>query len=236
MNSSFQFPESLTDRYRPRRVDDFCGIPQVKTVLKNFLKNPRSSVWLFFGPSGRGKTRMGMAIRDYLNAELHHIPSRNCDKQTIEETVSMCHRVPWVMFGPGAGKPCRFHLILVDEIDRASPVAQDSLLSLTDETAFPPQTIFIFTANDTERLEPRLLSRMHRLNFDAEGMNTALPKYLARVAAKEKCKAKLDFSRLARDVDYNVRDALMKLEIELMGASYLSDGSIAGDLKASRRK
>jgi len=42
-----------------------------------------------------------------------------------------------------------------DEADRMSKAAQLHLLSKLDATAFPPNTIFIFTANATDGLEDR---------------------------------------------------------------------------------
>lgn len=219
---SMQFPESLTEGYRPRRVQDFCGIPKPKRTIRNFLKRPRPTAWLFYGPSGRGKTIMGMVMAEAIAAELHHIPSGACDLETIDSVARLCHRGAFNFFGKNAGKSALWHVVLVDEADKMTSAAQLRFYSLLDSTAFPPNTIFVFTSNNAEQFEPRFLSRLFVLNFDAEGMNRSLPKYLASIAAKEKYKGKLDFSKLARDVDYNVRDALMKLELELLGAGYLS--------------
>jgi replication-associated recombination protein RarA len=223
-------PTALADRYRPKRVADFCGLPKVKTVIGNFLKQPTASAWLFYGPSGRGKSIMGMVMAETLAAEWHHIPSQNCDLETIQHICDLCHYAP---FNFKTGESSTWHFVQVDEADRATQPAQLALLSKTDATAFPPKTIFVFTANETERLEPRFLSRCRILNFDAEGMSANLPQYLRTIAQKEGCKDNLSFDKLARDVNYNVRDALNRLEIELLGAGYLNDGYLAGDLKAS---
>jgi replication-associated recombination protein RarA len=176
---------------------------------------------------------MGLVMSRTLGAELHHIPSQSCDLETIEHTCRLCWNAP---FNFQTGKSSAWHFVQIDEADRATPAAQLALLSKTDATAFPPQTIFVFTANDTERLEPRFLSRCRILNFDAEGLNTNLPKYLQTIARNEGCKDNLSFDQLARDVNYNVRDALNRLEIELLGAGYLNNGYLAGDLKASVKK
>jgi len=50
------------------------------------------------------------------------------------------------------------HLIVVDQADRTTDAAQVSLLSKLDATNFPLHTIFVFTCNDSTRLEPRFLS------------------------------------------------------------------------------
>ena len=230
------FPESepLTERYRPKHVRDFCGLPKVKRVIGNFLKAPRSSTWLFHGPSGRGKSLMGLVMSQTLGAELHHIPSQNCNVETIEDICRTCWNIPFnYSYRKGGGG---WHFVQADEADHATPAAQIALLSKTDATAFPPRTIFVFTANDTTRLEPRFLSRCRILQFDTEGMDTDLPKYLRRIAQLEGAALQINFDQLARDVNYNVRDALNRLEIELLGGGYLKDGYLAGDLKASIKK
>ena len=85
-------------------------------------------------------------------AEVHHIPSQECTVSNIQEKRRICQYVP------SAGN--KMHMILVDEADRMSDAAQVALLSQLDSTNFPPDTIFIFTCNDSTRLEPRFLSRL----------------------------------------------------------------------------
>jgi DNA polymerase III delta prime subunit len=48
--------------------------------------------------------------------------------------------------------------------------AQLAFLSNLDATAFPPNTIFIFTCNATQSLEKRFLSRCRMIEFSSYGM------------------------------------------------------------------
>jgi hypothetical protein len=48
--------------------------------------------------------------------------------------------------------------------------AQLAFLSKLDATAFPPNTIFIFTCNAIESLEKRFLSRCRMIEFSSYGM------------------------------------------------------------------
>ena len=136
-------------------------------------RNPRESAWLFVGPSGTGKTTMALALAQMVPAELHHIPSQECNLENIERVRKTCQYVPAIGF--------KMHLVLVDEADRMTDGAQVSLLSKLDATNFPPNTIFVFTCNDTSRLEPRFLSRLHTVEFSSYGIGGDASALLERV-------------------------------------------------------
>src|SRR6202790_4255437 len=132
----FTFPQSLTERYRPHSLSEFVGLVTVKKVLTNFAARPfPNASFLFVGPSGVGKTSVGIALCEMLRGELHHIPSQQCNVANVDDVVRQCHYVP---------KNGTFHVILVDEADVMSRPAQLSLLSKLDATAFPPSTVFVF--------------------------------------------------------------------------------------------
>jgi len=205
---TLEFPKPLADKHRPRRVRDFIGLTKPKAVLKAFAGKPYPSAWLFLGSSGVGKTTMAQAVAQEICAELHHIPSRSCDLETVENVVRLCHYVP--LGG-------QFHLVLVDEADQMTLAAQHAFLSKLDSTATPPNTIFIFTANSTEYLEDRFLSRCRLLEFSGHKIGQQLPRYLAKLWHRETGRKNgVDFRRLAKEANLNVRDALSRLELEIL--------------------
>jgi replication-associated recombination protein RarA len=207
--ASLSFPVPLAEKYRPRTIADFIGLEKQRKVLSAFAKRPCSCAWLFLGPSGIGKSTMALALADELKAELHKIPSQKCNLQSIEDTVRMCW---YATLTPGG-----FHVILADEADQMTPAAQLALLSKLDSTDPAPNTIWIFTANDTSRLEKRFLSRTRVLEFSAYGMRNELAGLLAKVWESETGQiGTVDFERMAKDSTNNVRDALQCLEIELL--------------------
>ena len=208
----FTFPASLTEKYRPARIAEFVGLDKVKRVLSRLVREPKSSAWLFIGPPGMGKTTMGLALSDELSAELHHIPSQECNLENIERVRRTCQYVP------RAG--CKVHLVLVDEADQMTNAAQVSLLSKLDSTNFPPNTIFVFTANDTARLEPRFLSRLHTLEFSSYGISkdaTALLETIWDAEASPDAE-RPNFQRIVKESNNNVREALMRLDTEIMAS------------------
>lgn len=206
---AFAFPQSLVEKYRPLRIAEFIGLDRPKKVLAAFCRRPTSGAWLFVGPSGVGKSTMAMALANELQAELHKIPSQKCNAQSIEDTVRRCWFAPLT---PGG-----FHVVLADEADQMTDAAQLALLSKLDGTDPAPNTIWIFTCNNTERLERRFLSRCKTLEFSSYGMSAEITAYLDRVwhaeAGNGNCP---DLARLAKDSRNNVRDCLQTLEVELL--------------------
>lgn len=209
---SFAFPASLTEKYRPRKIEEFVGLKKPKAIARKLVAKPFPSAWMFIGPSGTGKTTLALAIAAAIPAELHHIPSQECNLDNIERVRRTCQYVPMAGY--------RFHLVLVDEADQMSPAAQVSLLSKLDATNFPPNTIFVFTCNANDRLEPRFLSRMHVIEFSSYGISESVVELLQQVWDKETdgTEPPPNFARIVKESNNNVRESLMRLETEIMAA------------------
>jgi DNA polymerase-3 subunit gamma/tau len=202
------FPQSLAEKYRPHAISEFAGLEKPKRILSKFAANPYASAWLFVGPPGLGKTTMALALAETLSAELHHIPSQQCLVANVEDVIRQCWYVP--VSG-------RFHLVLVDEADKMSNAAQLHFLSKLDATAFPPQTIFVFTCNSTDALEPRFLSRTRQLEFSSYGIANDATRLLESIWQREANGASApNFARIVKESSNNLRDALMCLETELL--------------------
>ena len=208
--SGFAFPQPLAEKYRPRRIADFVGLEKVKKIMDRFAAKPFPSAWLFVGTPGLGKTTMALALAEELGAEVHHIPSQQCNVANVENAIRQCWYAPL--------KPGGFHVVLVDEADQMSTAAQLAFLSKLDATAFPPQTIFIFTCNETDRLEKRFLSRCRVLEFSSYGLNGQGAEYLRQMWEAEGggLDAAPDFARIMKNTCNNLRDTLMHLEVELL--------------------
>lgn len=213
----FTFPQPLSERYAPGEISEFVGLEKPKKIMAKFAENPYPSVWLFVGPSGTGKTTMALAIRKAIAGELHHIPSQACTVDEVKRVTDQCHYYPRML---ETGLPGRFHFVLVDEADQMSGAAQLAFLSKFDGTATPPNTIFVLTCNSVDRFEPRFLSRCRRIDFSSYGMAEGIQGLLARVwdAETDNPVERPNFARIAKESNNNVRDALMTLEVQIMGA------------------
>lgn len=212
VQTGLEFPASLSEKYRPRDLADFVGLEKPKKVLAKFAQSPfPNAAFLFVGPSGTGKTSMALALCESIRGELHHIPSQSCNVGTVEEVTRMCHYVP---------RNNTLHVVLVDEADVMTPQAQLAFLSKLDGTAFPPSTVFIFTCNDTERLQDRFLSRCMVLPFSSQGLAKPTAELLERIWQAEAGETtdKPNFLRMVQDSKNNVRDAVNSLQVELLAA------------------
>jgi len=76
IQSGFDFPASLTEKYRPRTLDAFVGLDKPKKIARYLIAHPKESAFLFSGPSGTGKTTLALALAELMPAELHHVPSQ----------------------------------------------------------------------------------------------------------------------------------------------------------------
>lgn len=152
---------------------------------------------------------MALALCDAIGGELIHIPSSHCTVAELEESLRMTHYVPM------AGK--KFWFILVDEADQMTEKAQLALLSKLDSTGRIEGCVFVFTCNSTDRFEARFLSRCLTVEFSSYGMSDAICEYLDGVWHAEDGNGNCpNLKRLVAETHNNVRESLMRLELELM--------------------
>ena len=150
---------------------------------------------------------MALALCEAIQGELIHIPSQHCSVAELEESLSRTQYVPMT------GR--KWWFVLVDEADQMTEKAQLALLSKLDSTGRIENTVFVFTCNDTERLEKRFLSRCLTVEFSSYGLNGNLTTFLKEVWLAEGGTEE-NAPNFARMACGNVRESLAKLEIELL--------------------
>lgn len=172
---SLGYPKPLTEHYAPRTLDELLGLDKQKRILKNLAASPRQAAILMEGDTGTGKTTAAFCYARAIGAEIHHVGSQEATIENVRRIVDMCNYVP--MAGTAG-----WHAVIMDEVDRASSAVQLYLLSKFDGTQPVPQTVFLLTANSTDKLEDRFLSRCIRLpKFNTYGAGESIRASLSKI-------------------------------------------------------
>ncbi|MBL8763684.1 MAG: hypothetical protein JNM07_05395 [Phycisphaerae bacterium] len=174
------------------RYDEVLGQSRATDVLRAAAQSRRvHSTWVFHGPSGVGKFTTAVAFGAVLlggdetgTAEAARLirAATHPDFHVITKELSAYSRDPRVreqlqnnipkavieefLIDPaalaavgGAG----IKVFIVDEAERLDPIAQNSLLKLTEEP--PPGTVIIMVTASEDRLLPTIRSRAQRVGF-----------------------------------------------------------------------
>ena len=219
--TGLEFPQPLTEKYKPQAIADFVGLDKVKRAMTRFVANPSALNFLYLGKSGTGKTAMSFAVANALPAQIHHLASKECTLEALQTLVKQSHYMPR-MFNDW--KPVKWHCWIIDEADQMSPAAMIAMLSILDGTNRPPNTIIILTANDDSNLNPdgsgRFMSRLVKFDFSSYGISNEVVELLQTIWMRETANPveTPNFQRIVKDNNNNVRGALMSLETEIMCA------------------
>lgn len=149
------------EEYRPSNIDE-CIIPKrIKSVLTGYLNNNDCPSLLFYGPAGCCKTTTAKAIANSLNAEYIFInASDETGKADILNSV-----IPFAT-GVSIHNSNVPKLIILDESDRMTPAAQDSIKSYME--SFSSNCRFIFTANTPSKIISPIKSRCLCFDFNIQ--------------------------------------------------------------------
>ncbi|KAG2734332.1 hypothetical protein G9P44_002338 [Scheffersomyces stipitis] len=150
------------EKYRPSTLDEVYGQEEIVQTVKKFAHENRLPHLLFYGPPGTGKTSTIIALAreiygtNYKNMvlELNASDDRGIDvvRNQIKNFASTMQ-----IFSRG------FKLIILDEADAMTAVAQNSLRRIIEK--YTKNTRFCILANYAHKLNPALLSRCTRFRF-----------------------------------------------------------------------
>lgn len=150
------------EKYRPSSLEEIYGQEEIVNTVRKFVHEGKLPHLLFYGPPGTGKTSTITALakeiygKNYKNMvlELNASDDRGIDvvRNQIKDFASTQQ-----IFSRG------FKLIILDEADAMTAVAQNSLRRIIER--YTKNTRFCILANYSHKLNPALLSRCTRFRF-----------------------------------------------------------------------
>lgn len=145
------------EKYRPRTIEECILQQRTKDEVSAIVKDSKIPNLLFYGPPGCGKTTLAKAMCYESNVDWIMINGSN--ERGIDAV-----RDKIISFASTASLSGNDHkVVIVDEADRLTVLAQDSLKA--EQERFSKTCSFIFTANHPNRLIEALHSRLVAVDF-----------------------------------------------------------------------
>lgn len=164
---------SLTTKYRPRVLDDLYGQDHLVVKLKGMLKKKQvPSVFLISGRSGCGKTTISEIINRYVNCETLDACGE-CDscKKLKHPDLAVFNvgdtrgidDIRSIIQGAKIMPRYKKRVMLLDEVHALTPQASTALLVPLENPS--PNTIWLLSTTNPEKLLPTIVGRCHRLDI-----------------------------------------------------------------------
>lgn len=204
----------LTEKYRPKTLDEIYGNKSPRRELKNYLAKPNHhQTILLTGPFGSGKTTVAHILgRELLGlppeedlthvldfSEINAASNRGIDN--IREMIRIMHLQPMA---------CKKRVFFFDECHGLTQQAQEALLKMTEH---PPEHLyFIFATTDPSKLIRTLKDRC--IPFEMTGLElNELVELLIHIVERENSEVDLDkIKEICLTEGISVRSAIIQLD------------------------
>ena len=153
------------EKYRPDTIDDVLSHDNIRSSLRNFIKNKYFPHLLFYGPPGSGKTSTIMAcVRELYGASLPFmVKELNASDDRGIETVRTIIKhfvMAQNVFHNGENI---FKMVILDETDAMTSDAQSVLRKIVEKYSLT--TRFCFICNYVQNIDEALRSRCTIFRF-----------------------------------------------------------------------
>jgi replication factor C small subunit len=201
-------PESWTDKYRPKTVDEMVGEPSLLSKLKSYVKTKNVPNVIFYGKEGCGKTTAALClVNEILNGHdclmLNAVKLKN--PRLREEITKMAERGTFLTGNP-------YKICIIDGCESMGQGIERELRTLMEE--YSDNIRFILICNDIKHkaITQAIKSRCDILEFKPLSPQD-IYKRLSYIASKENVKiSNEELLQIAKDSDGDMRKAIIKLE------------------------
>ena len=178
--------KALYRKYRPTKLAEVIGQPQVTDTLTNSLKTGKfSHAYLFTGPRGCGKTSVARIFAHAVNKFPYEPEDSYTDIIEIDAASNtgvdnIRELRERVAIAPTEGK---YKVYIIDEVHMLSKSAFNALLKTIEEP--PEHVIFIMATTDAYKVPDTIVSRSQVYNFRLVEPEI-VKKHLKTIAKQEK--------------------------------------------------
>ena len=219
--------KSLYRRYRPVKLSEVVGQPQVTDPLLKSLKAGKiNHAYLLIGPRGCGKTSVARILAHEVNGFNYEIEDDYVDiieidgasNRGIDNIRELREKV---MIAPTTGK---YKVYIIDEVHMLTKEAFNALLKTLEEP--PAHAIFIMATTDAYKVPVTITSRAVTYTFKLVDHQVMFD-YLKSIISKENMKISDDaIMTIVKRGGGSFRDTLSLLE----QLSTLSEDEITGEM------
>jgi replication factor C small subunit len=151
--------ELWTEKYRPKTVTDYVFRDDAhRKQIAAWIKEGSIPHLLMSGSPGIGKTTLAKVLLNELHIEDYDVLEVNASRETGIDFIrdKIVPFISMIPFGP-------FKVVILDEADRLSQQAQDSLKGIIEE--YSAHARFILTCNNPNRVQQPIKSRCNTMHF-----------------------------------------------------------------------
>ncbi|MBQ6393841.1 DNA polymerase III subunit gamma/tau [Candidatus Saccharibacteria bacterium] len=177
--------KALYRKYRPTKLEDVVGQPQVTDILSKNLKSDKiSHAYLFTGPRGCGKTSVARIFAHEINnfdyqLEDEYVDIIEIDAASNTSVDNIRELRERATIAPTVGK---YKVYIIDEIHMLSKSAFNALLKTLEEP--PEHVIFIMATTDVYKVPQTIISRSQVFQFKLAD-NATIFKHIKSLAKSE---------------------------------------------------
>ena len=151
--------ELWTEKYRPKSIKEYVFKDDAhRRQIESWIKEGSIPHLLMSGSPGIGKTTLAKVLLNELHIEDFDVLEVNASRETGIDFIrdKIVPFISMIPFGP-------FKVVILDEADRLSQQAQDSLKGIIEE--YSAHARFILTCNNPNRVQQPIKSRCNPMHF-----------------------------------------------------------------------